>query len=228
MVSGWWNMRVDVSLGRKTPWGQVSVQHRQKLSFLWVNSSWEYWEPSIQLLLCGAQSCGLPLRMPSRSSLTTGTQGEKIKLGTMTRFSCEARVSCYTSTTQMPTVTGLSGLSFLGMSFEQEHLTAEVRHKNLPLIPSINSRANNVANNVTPRSYPGGQCEAAQHHGKQLEKQPLKGMDPFLTSLLPFFFKNRISITHEILSLPCLCSYWFRRNTWCFEFFEDKEYLQSQ
>lgn len=141
-----------------------------------------------QLLLCGAQSCGLPLRMPSRSSLTRGIQEEKIKLGTMTRFSCEARVSCYTSTTQMPTVTGLSGLSFLGMSFEHEHLTAEVRHKNLPLIPSINSRANNVANNVTPRSYPGGQCEAAQHHGKQLEKQPLKGMDPFLTSLLPFFF----------------------------------------
>ena len=60
---------------------------------------------------------------------------------------------------QVPTATGIDGVSFPGPSFEHRHLTVEVRHGKLSTnsghwFPSVLA-ANNLANSVTPDSFLG-------------------------------------------------------------------------
>lgn len=125
-----------------------------------------------------------------------------------------------TATVQMPTVTGVNSLGFPGMSFEHKHLTAEVRHRELPLIPSISSCSKQCGQQCDPQVLPWRSVWACSASRTTAGKTATQKHGTFLNLSATIFLKNRISLTCEILSRPHLCSYWFGRNIWCFEILE--------
>lgn len=111
---------------------------------------------------------------------------------------------------QVPIATGIDGVSFLALSFEHRHLTAEVRHRKLPLnygqwFPSILA-ANDLANSVTPDPSLAISVSLLSITDCIWTNSPEKH-GSFFNLFATICLKTTISITHEILSLPHLSSH---------------------